>query len=364
MEVIPMARPLKLDIKESVEDLKILLGKQQTAQGKERIQALYLLKLGDIKTVTALATVLGRHRVTVQDWLARYRAGGLTNLLSEKPTTGGRKCSIPPWAVKALRERLREPQGFNSYEAIQQWLYNTLGVKASYSAVYRLAHYKLKAKLKVAKRQSPKQDPEKVKQFRTYLGDDLTVLNRFCQEQLTPSDRPVRFWLQDETRWNLTSICRRLITTTGVKPVAPFQWKCDGYWLYGLVDPLSGDQFYYEFSHLDRVCFQQYLRLFAQTYSDEWHIIQLDQASAHTAKALKIPENIILMFQPSHAPELNPIERLWEHLKDAMPWQLFETVENLRHHVRNLLENLITDIVKSLTGWDYILDALFVAGIS
>ena len=35
-----MARLLKLDIKESVEDLKILLGKQQTAQGKERVQAL------------------------------------------------------------------------------------------------------------------------------------------------------------------------------------------------------------------------------------------------------------------------------------------------------------------------------------
>ena len=223
---------------------------------------------------------------------------------------------------------------------------------------------KLKAKLKVAKRQSPNQDPEKVKQFKMYLGDDLAVLNSFRQEQLIPSERSIRFWTQDETKWNLTIICRRLIMVMGSKPVAPFQWKCDGYWLYGLVESLSGDQFYYECSHLDRVCFQQYLELFAQAYPDAWRIIQVDQASAYTAKALKIPENIILMFQPSHAPELNPIEQLWEHLKDAMPWRLFETVEDLRHHVRDLLENLTTDVVKSLTGWDYILDALFVAGIS
>ncbi|MFQ3585547.1 MAG: hypothetical protein SNJ85_11615 [Cyanobacteriota bacterium] len=28
---------------------------------------------------------------------------------------------------------------------------------------------------------------------------------------------------------------------------------------------------------------------------------------------MQIPANIILMFQPSHAPETNPIERVWLH---------------------------------------------------
>jgi hypothetical protein len=50
-----------------------LLGRQKTAQGKERVQAIYLLKLGIVKTIGELAQWLGRHRVTVQEWLAAYR---------------------------------------------------------------------------------------------------------------------------------------------------------------------------------------------------------------------------------------------------------------------------------------------------
>lgn len=65
-----MARPRKLEITESADELKVLLGQQKTAQGKERMQASYLLKLGRVKTVSELAIVLGRHRVTVQEWLA------------------------------------------------------------------------------------------------------------------------------------------------------------------------------------------------------------------------------------------------------------------------------------------------------
>lgn len=55
---------------ESTEELKTLVGQQKTAFGQERVQALYLLKLGQVTTVGELAQWLGRHRVTVQEWLA------------------------------------------------------------------------------------------------------------------------------------------------------------------------------------------------------------------------------------------------------------------------------------------------------
>ncbi|MBE7383353.1 MAG: helix-turn-helix domain-containing protein [Leptolyngbya sp. SIO1E4] len=146
-----MARPLKLDIQESQAELKALLGKQKTAQGKERVQALYLLKGEHVDTITDLAERLGRHRVTVQKWLALYRQGGMAALLHHRPPSG-RQSSIPTWAVESLKERLTEPQSFGSYYAVQQWLHESLGVRASYAAVYRLVHDKLRAKLKGAKR--------------------------------------------------------------------------------------------------------------------------------------------------------------------------------------------------------------------
>ena len=71
-----MCRVLKLEIKETQAELLELLRKQKTGFGKERIQALYLLKTRQVETVQHLAVVLGRGRITVQRWLRLYRDGG------------------------------------------------------------------------------------------------------------------------------------------------------------------------------------------------------------------------------------------------------------------------------------------------
>lgn len=87
------------------------------------------------------------------------------------------------------------------------------------------------------------------------------------------------------------------------------QWSSDGYYLYGLIEPNSGANFFYEFSHMDSTCFEVYLREFALAYPGDLHIIQLDNGPLHKAKKLRIPPNILLLFQPAHSPQLNPIER-------------------------------------------------------
>jgi len=65
-----------------------------------------------------------------------------------------------------------------------------------------------------------------------------------------------------------------------------------------------------------------------------------------TTPKLKVPENIILLFQPAHCPELNPIERLWEHLKDCLAWQLFNNLDALKVTVRNILNSWSTKLEK------------------
>jgi hypothetical protein len=45
-------------------------------------------------------------------------------------------------------------------------------------------------------------------------------------------------------------------------------------------------------------------------------IVLMDKAGWHTAGDLVVPENLSLVFLPSYSPELNPIERLWLHLRD------------------------------------------------
>lgn len=141
------------------------------------------------------------------------------------------------------------------------------------------------------------------------------------------------------------------------------QWQYKTFYLYGVVEPRSGESFFFEFCHLDTICFEKFLELFSQAYPEDLHIIQVDNGSFHSSLQLHLPDNIILLFQPSHSPQLNPIERLWEEIKEKLSWELFDDLEALRVAVENILAKLSQKVIASVTGWDFILEALFVSGI-
>ncbi|MBW4680979.1 MAG: helix-turn-helix domain-containing protein [Microcoleus vaginatus WJT46-NPBG5] len=137
------------------------LSQEKTGAGKERLQLLYLMKSKKAKTAGEVAQILGRNRVTVQDWLAKYRQGGLEKLLDKKVGTG-RPRKIPLWAKKALEKRLTSTQGFNSYGEICQWLSEELGIVANYKTVHQLVHYRLKASPKIARPKSREQSEDRL----------------------------------------------------------------------------------------------------------------------------------------------------------------------------------------------------------
>ena len=106
-----------------------------------------------------------------------------------------------------------------------------------------------------------------------------------------------------------------------------------------------------------------FLNLVSDRYKDSILIMQLDQAGAHKAKRLQIPPNIILLFQPSHSPETNPIERVWQHVKLGLRWQLPKNLDELRLLLRARLEAMPQAVIASIVGWKSILQALSVAGL-
>jgi transposase len=160
-----MAGIYKLNIQESEDELKQLLGVQKTAFTKERIHLLYLLKSQQAPTVQEAAAILGRHRATLQEWLKLYREGGLGELLKSRPRSG-RPRAIPDWAVAALQKRLEEPQGFDRYQAICDWLETHLGIVAEYKTVHQLVHYRLQASLKVPRPVSVEQSEGQLEAYK------------------------------------------------------------------------------------------------------------------------------------------------------------------------------------------------------
>ena len=173
----------------------------------------------------------------------------------------------------------------------------------------------------------------------------------------------IRFLCEDETRLGLKTISGRKITLKGVKPYGKVQWKFKATYIYGVVEPKTGEHFFYEFTHLNSQCFQIFLELVSQQFADSVLIIQLDNGRFHKAKKLKIPDNIILMFQPPHCPESNPIEQIWQYLKRGLRWELPVSLDELRLLIGHRLEIMTKEVIASIVGRTHILDALSVVGI-
>ena len=154
-------------IQETPSELKQLQTQQKELSKFRKMQGLYLLKTGEVKTVTHLADYLGVHRVTIQKWLKSYRQQGVSGLLSEPEDQGGRPKQLEDSAIAHLQQRLSQKEkGFRSYGEIQKWLEDNYQILLNYKTLYHLVRYKLKAKLKVPRRSAAKKNEEEAEAFK------------------------------------------------------------------------------------------------------------------------------------------------------------------------------------------------------
>jgi len=160
-----MNRKLEINLTETEEQLKALLHQERHRVKKDRIQVMYLLKTRQAKRIEGLAKLMGKHRNTLSNWLKAYEAGGLEKLLEIKKQPGKQPLILPEMQQR-LAERLKEPKGFNSYEAIRQWLKEEWGRDIPYKVVHKTVRYKLKAKPKVARPVHEKRDEIKGEEFK------------------------------------------------------------------------------------------------------------------------------------------------------------------------------------------------------
>ena len=168
----------------------------------------------------------------------------------------------------------------------------------------------------------------------------------------------LQYWCQDETRIGLKTIERKKITACGVKPIGLVKWNFKAYYLYGAVAPQTGESFWLEFSHLDGICFQIFLEHLASEYLDNLNVVQLDNGRFYHSSNPRIPDNILLIFQPPYSPELNPIERVWQHIKQELSWEIYDNLDEIKEKARAFIENFSRETIASITGWDYILSAV------
>ena len=72
------------------------------------------------------------------------------------------------------------------------------------------------------------------------------------------------------------------------------------------------------------------------------------------SEKLIFPKNIRIIIQPAYSPELNPIEKLWQYIKDhTIKNTIFKTLKELEDKVCKFIQTLNPTIIKKVCNINY-----------
>jgi transposase len=146
----------------------------------------------------------------------------------------------------------------------------------------------------------------------------------------------------------------RGLAARGVQPVCSFQQVFEYTYLFGAFSPVTGTQFQLEMPYCNADAFQIFLDQFSLIQPEEFKIMVLDNGAFHKAKSLKIPSNIALLFLPPYSPELNPAEKIWQHIKRKFTNKHFTNLSEISEFFTQTINNISESMVKSICGYSYI----------
>jgi transposase len=135
----------------------------------------------------------------------------------------------------------------------------------------------------------------------------------------------------------------------------PVKLGFKNFYLYTALEPKTGEHFTLEISHVNTVCLNVFLEAFAKAFPQDQILLVMDGAGWHRSKDLVIPANIEIQFLPPYSPELNPVERFWEHIKRyTIRNQIYNTLDGIKDAVAKFLNGLQEVFICSLCTASYL----------
>lgn len=144
-------------------------------------------------------------------------------------------------------------------------------------------------------------------------------------------------WFQDEARIGQKNGVTRLWARKGTRPRQPKDQRYANAYLFGAVCPAKGKGAGLVMPHADAEAMQAHLQaISAQVAHGAWAALLLDRAGWHTTRRLEFPHNIVPILLPPRAPELNPVENIWQFLRQnwlsARVFENYEAIVNAASH--------------------------------
>jgi transposase len=128
-------------------------------------------------------------------------------------------------------------------------------------------------------------------------------------------------------------------------------------YVFAAVSPLDGTLISLILPEVNAEAMGLFLKEVAARHPDELMVMFLDGAGWHKARRLVVPANIRLVPLPPHSPQLNPVEHLWDEIREKwFPNKVFRTLDAVEDTLVEALvelENAPTRL-RALTGFDWI----------
>jgi transposase len=174
-------------------------------------------------------------------------------------------------------------------------------------------------------------------------------------------ETPILLMFQDEARFGRISDTRRCWCPKPNRPVCQAMVTHEYTYAYAAVSIADGGLDSLILPHVNGACMQVFLDEVAARHPNERIVMVLDGAGWHESKSLELPANLRLLTLPPYAPELNPVEHIWDELREK--WfhnKVFESHTALEDHLETALLSMEKDPkrIHSIVAWPWIINAL------
>jgi len=303
--------------------------REVTRRAVGRVACRALMVLWHVEGLSALeiSQRLACHRDTVSLWLERYRALGVSGL--EDDARSGR----PPHLDAAVRAQVEAALEQSPSEADQPqacWtlkhlrtVFQQVCVTPFCLETLRRTVHQLGFRWRRPRLWAHKEDPETFeKQLLVELARQQTEAQNAPPADAAEPDNTVHFLYADASDQRLLAVIRSMWMRRGrqVRVQTPPQ---NAHWsLFGALDVCQGTFHWQAYGQAISGTFIQFMEYLLVVYPRGEILLVVDNASYHTSKIvvawLKIHPRILPIYLPTRRPDLNPVERIWGGLKDAI----------------------------------------------
>ena len=336
-----------LDVQGEAEQVIAMYKKEPAGWRRERLLAVKL-GLEENQSMEKIALQVGRARSAIQRWFDAYREGGIEKLLT-KDKGNGPAGLVTGKVAEELRKKLKEGE-FRTGGQARKWLEEEHGITMAPNSIYAILG-KFGGRLKVPRPVHRKKDKQKAEAFKKEICRRLEALK-------ISSQKAVRVWVQDEMRFGLQPVVRRAWGLRGVRIVKPVEQRYQWGYVYGALEVNGSGAEFTLLPTVSKYATRLHLEQISKSDPESVHVIIWDGAGFHHQDGeADLPENIRLIRLPPYSPELNPIEKLWDIIKDDLCNRLFDTIEELEAELAILLKPFWEKArkVKSLIGDGWLL---------